>query len=30
MDRLHPPHAELLDAGERDGTLEDYFVRMVS
>ena len=30
LDRLRPPHAELLDAGEREGTLEEYFVRMVS
>jgi ABC-2 type transport system ATP-binding protein len=29
MDALKPP-AELLDAGEREGALEDYFVRMVS
>ena len=27
---LKPPAAELLDAGEREGALEDYFVRMVS
>ena len=30
MDALRPPRAELLDAGEREGTLEDYFVRMVT
>lgn len=30
LDRLRPPAADLLDAGEREGTLEEYFVRMVS
>jgi len=30
LDLLKPPTAEVLDAGERDGTLEDYFVRMVT
>lgn len=30
LERLRPPRAELLDAGEREGMLEDYFVRMVS
>ena len=29
MDLLRAPRAEILDAGERDGALEDYFVRMV-
>jgi ABC-2 type transport system ATP-binding protein len=30
LDRIDDARAELLDAGERDGTLEDYFVRMVA
>ncbi len=30
LDALQPPAAELLDAGEREGALEDYFVRMVA
>lgn len=30
LDGLRAPEAELLDAGEREGTLEEYFVRMVS
>ena len=30
LDRIDDAHVELLDAGERDGTLEDYFVRMVA
>ncbi len=30
LDRLKAPAAELLDAGEREGALEDYFVRKVS
>ena len=30
LDTLQPPAVELLDAGERENTLEDYFVRMVS
>jgi ABC-2 type transport system ATP-binding protein len=30
LDRLQAPKAELLDAGEREGTLEEYFVRMVA
>jgi hypothetical protein len=30
LDALQPPAAQVLDAGERDGALEEYFVRMVS
>ena len=30
LDRLQAPGAELVDAGEREGTLEEYFVRMVA
>jgi ABC-type multidrug transport system ATPase subunit len=30
LDQLTSAQAELLDAGEREGALEDYFVRMVS
>jgi ABC-2 type transport system ATP-binding protein len=30
MDALQAPGAELVDAGEREGALEDYFVRMVA
>ena len=30
LDRINDARAELLDAGEREGTLEDYFVRMVA
>lgn len=30
LDLLQPPTAEILDAGEREGALEDYFVRMVT
>lgn len=30
LDQLRAPFAELLDAGEREGALEEYFVRMVS
>lgn len=30
LELLKPPRAELLDAGEREGTLEEYFVRMVA
>jgi ABC-2 type transport system ATP-binding protein len=30
MDTLRPPQGELLDAGEREGALEEYFVRMVA
>jgi ABC-2 type transport system ATP-binding protein len=30
LDLLHPPTAEVLDAGEREGALEEYFVRMVT
>lgn len=30
MDLLRGPGFELLDAGEREGTLEEYFVRMVA
>lgn len=30
LDTLCAPRAEVLDAGEREGALEDYFVRMVS
>ncbi|MGV3724803.1 MAG: ABC transporter ATP-binding protein [Actinomycetota bacterium] len=30
LDVLQPPTAEVLDAGEREGALEDYFVRMVT
>jgi ABC-2 type transport system ATP-binding protein len=30
MERLRAPVAELVDAGEREGALEDYFVRMVA
>jgi ABC-2 type transport system ATP-binding protein len=30
LDEIRPPEAELIDAGEREGALEDYFVRMVS
>lgn len=30
LDTLRAPEAELLDAGEREGALEDYFVRMVA
>jgi ABC-2 type transport system ATP-binding protein len=30
LEKIRPPSAELLDAGEREGTLEDYFVRMVA
>lgn len=30
LDSLQAPHARLLDAGEREGTLEEYFVRMVT
>jgi ABC-2 type transport system ATP-binding protein len=30
LTRLRPAEAELLDAGEREGALEDYFVRQVT
>jgi len=30
LEILHAPAAEVIDAGEREGALEDYFVRMVS
>lgn len=30
LDRLKEPHATLLDAGEREGTLEEYFVNRVT
>ena len=30
LEALRPPQGELLDAGEREGTLEEYFVRMVA
>jgi ABC-2 type transport system ATP-binding protein len=30
MEALQPPAVQLLDAGEREGALEDYFVRMVA
>jgi ABC-2 type transport system ATP-binding protein len=30
LERLQPPQVEVLDAGEREGTLEQYFIRMVT
>jgi ABC-2 type transport system ATP-binding protein len=30
LEQLQAPTAEVIDAGEREGALEDYFVRMVS
>ncbi len=30
LDSIRAPEAELLDAGEREGALEDYFVKMVT
>jgi ABC-2 type transport system ATP-binding protein len=30
LEQLHPAQFEILDAGEREGALEDYFVRMVT
>lgn len=30
LEQVQPPRGELVDAGEREGALEDYFVRMVS